>query len=488
MTDVGWNLAQTPAPAEPAAPTNAAASLPGATMASMSLDRRIEVDSVQFLYRATPAIVANLSCGVLFFLTAYPYVAALHNWLWLSMVIISCLARFGLKATFDRHEINSDNARRWGIYFAIGAASSGLVWTAAVVLALQANSVILCAIIAVIVAGLVAGAATAASAFLPSYYAFSVGPIGALSGILIFSNEREYMLLGLMTLLFGFFVARIAHRTNASLRHSLQLRHTNGELIAELQDALDKVKRSNRAKSDFLANMSHELRTPLNAIIGFSGMIMSEALGPIGSPRYKEYARDIQESGSHLLGLISNILDVSKIEAGQVNLQTEEIEIDDVINACVSIIRDRARSARIAVAVDIQDDLPILIADETKLKQVLINLLTNAVKFTPAGGSVTISVSCSEATGYCIKIEDTGIGMAPEDIPRALVAFHQVANKTPHANEGTGLGLTLAKSLVELHGGRLDMASAVDVGTTVTILFPLSTVIAASHHPRALTA
>jgi len=414
-------------------------------------------------------------------------VAVQKLFVWLGILAVVSAARYALKLAYHRSTEASD-AQRWGNRFAIGSLASGLAWIPAVVMSMQSPSVLLHAITIIIVAGLVAGAATTTASYRPCYYAFTVPLIGVLTAMLIATQQREYVILAGITVLFAVFVSGIACRLNRSLANAFSLHHKNDELVAELQSALSKVNQSNRAKSDFLANMSHELRTPLNAIIGFSGMIMSEALGPIGSPRYKEYAGDIQESGAHLLGLISNILDVSKIEAGQVNLQTAEIDIEDVIHACLTIIKDRARDERVALAVNLAPDLPILIADQTKLKQVLINLLTNAVKFTPSGGSVSIAVEWSEPTGYTIKVIDTGIGIEPADIPKALAAFHQVESKEKSGNEGTGLGLTLAKSLVELHGGDLSLSSEVGVGTTVTVVFPSTTVVERQASPRAISA
>jgi signal transduction histidine kinase len=218
--------------------------------------------------------------------------------------------------------------------------------------------------------------------------------------------------------------------------------------------------------------MSHELRTPLNAIIGFSEIIEKEMFGPIGSPRYTEYANDIHESGTHLLNLINDILDVSKAEAGKIELQESQILLADLVDASLRLILPRARESAVALTEPHVDHLPPVRADERRLKQVLINLLSNAVKFTPSGGRVSLEARLEPGRGLAIRVRDTGIGMAPEDIPRALEPFGQIDSRLARKYEGTGLGLPLSKALVELHGGKLEIESEQGMGTTVTVLLP----------------
>jgi len=237
---------------------------------------------------------------------------------------------------------------------------------------------------------------------------------------------------------------------------------------------------ANRAKTEFLANMSHELRTPLNAILGFSEIMRGEQFGPLGNPRYREYATDIHESGSHLLSVINDILDLARIEAGHLDLNEETVDPAALIDAGLRLVRERAEAHGIALATRIAPDLPAIRADERKLKQTLINLLSNAVKFTPDDGRVTVSVAASEAEGLTIVVSDTGIGIRAEDLPKVFDPFVQVDGGLARAYEGTGLGLPLSKAMVELHGGCLDLVSEPGAGTTATIRLPAERFLPAS--------
>ena len=239
-----------------------------------------------------------------------------------------------------------------------------------------------------------------------------------------------------------------------------------------LREAKESADVANRAKSEFLAKMSHELRTPLNAVIGFSEIIKNQAMGPVGSPQYREYATDIFDAGQHLLDLVNDILDLSKIEAGETELNEEEFIVEEDIRAVLSLVKTRAEKDAVSLEIDAPEFPPRLSADRRIFRQILTNLLSNAVKFTENGGTVTLKYWSRDESGYVFQVSDTGVGIAPADIPNALTPFSQVDNKLDRKHEGTGLGLPLTKSMVELHGGSLDLQSQVGVGTTVTVRFP----------------
>jgi PAS domain S-box-containing protein len=253
-------------------------------------------------------------------------------------------------------------------------------------------------------------------------------------------------------------------------RVSLELQRHESE--KQLRQAKEVAEIASRAKSEFLANMSHELRTPLNAIIGFSQMIDGEILGPVGQPGYREYARDIQSSSLHLLQIINDILDVSKIEAGMATLHETTVDFGAVVQACCRLVAHKAVSLGITLTVDLANDLPRISADERMLKQVILNLLSNALKFTPGGGAVELAARAVPEGGLVFAVKDTGIGIAREDFEKIFQPFGQVDSSLARKFEGTGLGLPLTKGLVELHRGSLALESEVGCGTIIRVMLP----------------
>jgi signal transduction histidine kinase len=266
-------------------------------------------------------------------------------------------------------------------------------------------------------------------------------------------------------------LGNIVDRRRAEL--ALKAAKTSAELaqVSAVQ-AMVAAQTANRTKSEFLANISHELRTPLNAIIGFSQVMDDEILGPIGVPRYREYAKDIGGSAQHLLRIINDILDLCQIEAGKMRLVEEWLAIEDVIAAGIGLVAERARSAGLAISFERSGSRVEVLIDDAKIEQILLKVLSNAVKFSRPGGTVRVQSKVLPDGRFQIKVSDTGIGIPADQLERVFDPFVQIDSALDRKYEGTGLGLSLTRRLVELHGGTIELDSTIDVGTTAIIELP----------------
>jgi two-component system cell cycle sensor histidine kinase PleC len=296
----------------------------------------------------------------------------------------------------------------------------------------------------------------------------------------------DYFYLALATMAIGVHVyfVFLAKGLNSTALAMLRFRAQKDALIAELEEAKsmsDQARRhaedANIAKSRFLATMSHELRTPLNAILGFSEVMKAEIMGPIDNPLYKEYAGNIHQSGSHLLHLINEILDLSRIEAGRYELAEEPIRLVDVMDDCYRLLKLRIESKGLSVIENFDETASPIWADQRAVRQVCLNLLSNALKFTPPGGRITMTVARTSDGGQLMRIRDTGPGIPKDEIPKVMQAFGQGSLAHQTAEGGTGLGLPIVKNLVELHDGRFDLKSELRKGTEVTAYFPRKRVL-----------
>lgn len=280
----------------------------------------------------------------------------------------------------------------------------------------------------------------------------------------------QYML----TIIIAIVILPITTLIFISSRKVEDLLEKQQEASLELANAKAVSDSESRAKSQFLANVSHELRTPLNAIIGFSDIINSESMGPLNNEQYKEFVRDIHTSGVHLLSLINDILDFSKAEENKLQIDMEPVDITKTIKVCLRMVMTRANEAGVKLVDEVPNEHFNIAADSKRMKQIVLNLLSNAIKFTPESGTVTIRAwQNKDENNVTMEIEDTGVGMAAQDLARALSPFGQVENKLSKRFEGTGLGLPLTKKLVELMHGEFDVRSEPGLGTTVTIKMPV---------------
>jgi len=284
--------------------------------------------------------------------------------------------------------------------------------------------------------------------------------------------------LGRLGLAFNNMADALRTRYAAQKRAEAELNHLNATLESRIERRTIELEEANRAKSRFLANMSHELRTPLNAIIGFSDVMKSEILGPIGNESYRSYIEDINFSGNHLLSMVSDVLDIARYEAGKLELEEETVAVDECVQEALRLTRPQAAHGEVALTrFPVPAEPQYLYCDRVRFRQMLLNVLSNAVKFTPPGGRVDVTAELADE--FAIIVKDTGIGIKPEDISRVLTPFAQAAPDYSRTHQGTGLGLSLTKALIEQHGGSLSLVSAPGLGTTVRIAFPAERVIKA---------
>lgn len=362
---------------------------------------------------------------------------------------------------------------------------SGLSWVYFVTMTCEACRVDPFALLkAAVLLVVIAATAIVASALRGAVLATFMLPVLAFGAT--YSASREPLVLILFALLACalVFFTYIASTMYKSALQMLAFRSEKDELIAELETAKSmsdearyRAEEANMAKSRFLASMSHELRTPLNAILGFSEVMSNEVLGPMNNSSYLDYARDIHESGRHLLELINEILDLSRIEAGRYQLNEEPLNLHFVVEECCHMMELRARKKDIRIARQLENNLPRLLADERAVRQITLNLMSNALKFAPAGSEVRVRVGWTAGGGQYVSVKDSGPGIPPDEIPIVLSAFGQGTIAIKNAEQGTGLGLPIVQGLLKVHGGELQLHSKLREGTEAIAIFPATRVM-----------
>ncbi|HUJ47524.1 MAG TPA: HAMP domain-containing sensor histidine kinase [Rhizomicrobium sp.] len=340
----------------------------------------------------------------------------------------------------------------------------------------QLNHVLLAATVVCVFSGFVVTRASHMDMFIATLI-----PIVALTSMrLLFGGSWLDIALAVMMPIYAFQLFFDGRRMTYRMDEDSRLRFEVEDLARELEDARDEALRkrfeaetANASKTAFLANMSHELRTPLNAILGFSEIIAKECFGAVGSPRYKEYAGDIHASGSHLLSLINDLLDVAKIEAGRMEIEPEPLDARKIFDTTLKIIGAKARERNQQLVIEVDPSTPQLWADERALKQILINLVSNAVKFTPEGGRIDVVAGRARGGGFQIMVQDNGPGIPRDKLDRIFKPFSQVDNRYDRQGGGTGLGLALVRGLAELHGGRAWIESEHGHGCRAYVVLPV---------------
>ncbi|MFN3855506.1 MAG: MFS domain-containing histidine kinase [Phreatobacter sp.] len=391
-----------------------------------------------------------------------------------------------LARSFMRLDPEGADLRAWRLRFVLAETAQGLAWVLALTIVMrtdlpEANTFLLVGMLIIVAVSAMIGST------LPGAVLASSLPAGILviAYFLTMQGLKGAILATMAagTLVFFAIISNRLYHTNLA---TLEARAEKDALFGELETAKansDEARRNaemaNIAKSRFLAQMSHELRTPLNAILGFSEVMKGEMFGPHSSPQYAEYARDIHASGQHLLSLINEILDLSRIEAGRYELNEEAITLAHVVEECHHLLKVRAKNKGVEIVERFEPNLPKLWADERAIRQIVLNLMSNAIKFTPAGGEITLKVGWTASGGQYVAVKDTGPGIPEDEIPIVLSNFGQGSNAIKSAEQGTGLGLPIVQGLVSMHGGTFTLRSTVRVGTEVTATFPAERVMEA---------
>ncbi len=417
-------------------------------------------------------------------------------WLWVDVWLVAVwllavaavlaltffVCRRFLAASQAMHE-----TRRWVRRFIFIELAQGLVWSAILALSWLSPMTPGLDVFQFAVTIVVISVSTmTASTVLGAALAGTVPVVAAAAVAFVSRGELLYYAMALLAVGAELFFLLLSGRFYSATLATLESRAEKENLIAELEtakgisdEARRRAEEANLAKSRFLATMSHELRTPLNAILGFSEVMKDEVLGPIENANYKDYARDIHSSGEHLLNLINEILDLSRIEAGRYKLHEEPVNIAHLVEECQHLVQLKARNKDITITVNAEHDLPRIWADARAVRQVVLNLLSNSVKFTQPGGRIEIRVGWTSGGGQYISVVDNGPGIPEEEIPIVLSAFGQGSIALKAAEDGTGLGLPIIQALMHTHDGKFELTSKLREGTTATAIFPKSRVMEA---------
>ena len=450
-----------------------------------ALDRRIEGDLVELTWRTNRLVsVVGPIAALAFLAGVVSDLEPIGLWLWFAVINVIFVARAVVLVAWSRVRPEGERRLRWRKYFYFGTFLVPLMWGLSGPLFLHQLEPLLQAFHIAIVVGISGGLVGTISTHKPSILTSLPVMLLPMAGSFIAIGGQPYLILAGLMGIYCFYTLSVGLGHHRTIRDSLRLRFERSELIEQLRTARDAAEQASQAKSLFLANMSHELRTPLNAVLGFSEMIKLGMTGKKSEERQVEYAGLIHDSGSHLLDLINDILDLSKAEAGKLDLYEEKFNIRPLVESSIRLLAPAAEKAGIeVVGPPKKAGDPVLLADERMLRQILLNLLSNAMKFTPEGGRVVVSYEVAGNGEFSLSIADTGVGLTPRQLEMAMQPFVQVDEGYSKSAQGTGLGLPLTRKLTELHGGRLEMRSSPGKGTTAVVHLPAER-LAAKKTPR----
>lgn len=439
---------------------------------------------LMFVKNELSAILAVPLLAVIVALSSIFWAPALQLVLWLASVLMSKGILLVLCRNFTRLPRSKVDVAAWRSKFMAAEFLYGTTWGGVAFIGMGSNNATTHMFILACLTVVIAMRMMFASTLMPIVYAGTLPITVSLFIRFALLNTPFFWAMAVMTVGVHLYFIFLIKGLNTTVVTMLEYRAEKDLLIADLEqaksisdEARHRAEAANISKSRFLATMSHELRTPLNAVLGFSEVMKSELLGPHHVPTYKEYANDINESGKHLLHLINEILDLSRIEAGRYELQEESIALADIADDCNRLVKLRAEKKNQKIIQDFQENLPRVWADERAIRQICLNLLSNAIKFTPSGGTIALTVGDLESGGQFLSVNDTGPGIPEEEIPHVLESFGQGSLAHQNAEGGTGLGLPIVKGLIELHGGIFDLKSKLRQGTLATVTIPRERVL-----------
>jgi two-component system, cell cycle sensor histidine kinase PleC len=413
------------------------------------------------------------------------WTGALASGIWTAGALVIHLVIIRACRQFLDEPPSTANLRSWRLRFIMLDLFFGMAWTFILIHPVgvdeQSGTFMLFVMLLV-----VAISSMLASSLPVAVLALTLPVVCAIALDFMFRGTLHDYILAVMALTAEGYFSLLAYRLYSTTLATLEARAEKDALIGELEqsksisdEARRRAEAANIAKSRFLAQMSHELRTPLNAILGFSEVMKGEIFGAHAVPMYKDYAADIHSSGVHLLNLINEILDLSRIEAGRYELNEEAVSLHRVVEDCHHLLKLRAGNRGITIHELFEPDMPRLWADERAVRQICLNLLSNAIKFTPQGGEIWLKVGWTASGGQYMSVKDTGPGIPEEEIPVVLASFGQGSNSIKSAEQGAGLGLPIAKNLIDLHGGTFTLKSKLRIGTEVVVTFPPERVMSA---------